>query len=154
MSSDDISALRRELFYRVLAQVKDRDTAEDIVQTAFAKAFSSGGYAETGKFRNYVSKICRNVMIDHFRKKRTTTPLDYAKSVPVQADSPWDRETARRLNEAIERLPPDQRRIIRLHYLEDMKYGEISTLDGTCVNTLLARARHAREKLKKMLRSD
>jgi RNA polymerase sigma-70 factor (ECF subfamily) len=67
-----------ELVTFVVAKVKDRATAEDIVQDVFIKVHTkSGQLKEADKISAWVYQITRNAVADHFRKNaRSIEPIN------------------------------------------------------------------------------
>ncbi len=58
------------LYNYTLARVADTGTAEDIVQDTFLSAWKSReGYNGDASEKNWLFAICKNKIIDHFRKK-------------------------------------------------------------------------------------
>ncbi|HEY3405000.1 MAG TPA: sigma-70 family RNA polymerase sigma factor [Ohtaekwangia sp.] len=62
-------SLYGELVSFVHTKVKDKPTAEDIVQDVFIKVHTRGSQLkETEKIANWIYQITRNAVADHFRK--------------------------------------------------------------------------------------
>src|ERR671913_283373 len=64
---------KSKIYTAIYLIVKDRYTAEDLLQETFVKAINtirSGRYNEEGKFLPWVSRIAHNLAIDHFRKEK------------------------------------------------------------------------------------
>jgi len=61
------------LFHFALARVKDRDTAEDLVQETFLAAVKSkAGFKGRSSVKTWLFGILKHKVIDHYRKKRST----------------------------------------------------------------------------------
>src|SRR4029078_2344822 len=64
---------KSRIYTAIYLIVKDRYTAEDLLQETFIKVINtirSGRYNEEGKFLPWVSRIAHNLSIDHFRKSK------------------------------------------------------------------------------------
>src|SRR5688572_33473046 len=64
---------KSKIFTAIYLIVKDRYTAEDLLQETFVKAINTikgGRYNEEGKFLPWISRIAHNMAIDHFRKEK------------------------------------------------------------------------------------
>src|SRR5574339_550177 len=64
---------KSKLYTAIYLIVKDRYTAEDLLQETFVKAIKTirgGRYNEEGKFLPWISRIAHNLAIDHFRKDK------------------------------------------------------------------------------------
>jgi RNA polymerase sigma factor (sigma-70 family) len=147
--------------------VKDRYTAEDLLQETFIKAINTiknGRYNEEGKFLPWISRIAHNLAIDHFRKEkrypevvledgsRVFDSIQFAQesyeSVQVMKD------TRTKLRDFIKELPTEQKQVLIMrHYLE-MSFQEIATRTGVSINTALGRMRYALINLRKKMISN
>src|SRR6188474_264485 len=64
---------KSRIYTAIYLIVKDRYTAEDLLQETFIKAINtirSGRYNEEGKFLPWISRIAHNLAIDNFRKNK------------------------------------------------------------------------------------
>src|SRR3989344_4154392 len=132
--------LYREYFapiYRfVLFKTKHKETAEDITQTAFARALGAmSNYRDKGvPFLSWLYTIARNLCLDHFKKKSDVVPADpdiwWAE---VEGNLPADKfsqvkETSEALWRAMEALSDEQREVVVLRFIEEKSYVEIAEL--------------------------
>lgn len=102
-----------------LSQLRDPQSAEDAASQTFLKALRAlSTYQETGRFRPWLFTIAHNVLLDTHRSRRSDEPLDAASGVHDPATSPEERALAALdadwLDNAIARLPPDDRQVIEL----------------------------------------
>lgn len=106
------------------------ERAEDAAQQVFAQALDAlSHYREAGKFRSWLYAIAYRVIQDHRGAERALHPLDGAADLPSAERSP-EEEALRALEhhalqEAIARLPRDQRRVIELR-IAGLKGREIA----------------------------
>jgi RNA polymerase sigma-70 factor (ECF subfamily) len=77
-----------------------------------------------------------------------TEAVDIADPRPQGADAGLRRD----LDQALAKLPPDQRAVFVLRVNEEMSYSEISHVLGIPVGTVMSRLNRAREKLRELLR--
>ena len=64
---------KSRIYTAIYLIVKDRYTAEDLLQETFIKAINTirgGRYNEEGKFLPWISRIAHNLAIDNFRKNK------------------------------------------------------------------------------------
>ena len=155
------------IFHIVLKIVRDQETANDLVQETFMKAFSAlASYRSEYRFSTWLYKIAANSSIDFLRKKRIKA-LSLDKEIDtgdgkVEIEIPDytyhpERDLVRKqqrftINEAIDSLPDKYREVIVHRHQEDKSYEEIADLLGIPVGTVKARIFRARELLKKKLR--
>jgi len=137
--------------------------AEDAVQEAFMKAFRALDDLRDGsRFPAWVAQITRNSCLDILRSRSDKMSLaDFASSVqfrPRQGRIPFTPATlvgkgeeADLLRAAVGRLPEEQRIVIMLRYVEDLRYEQIGAYLGVPASTVRTRAKRAREALRGLL---
>ncbi|REH54875.1 RNA polymerase sigma (SigZ) subunit [Tenacibaculum gallaicum] len=65
--------LHQELYRFILSRVKNEEDSKDILQEVFIKALTKiDTLKDTSKLTSWVYQICRNVVLDYFRKKQTS----------------------------------------------------------------------------------
>ncbi|HOP07762.1 MAG TPA: sigma-70 family RNA polymerase sigma factor [candidate division Zixibacteria bacterium] len=158
---------RPAVFQIILKIVREKETANDLVQETFMKAFASlATYRSEYRFSTWLYRIAANASIDHLRKRRIhALSLDQpveTKDGQVEYEVPDysfhpERELVRKeqrisIEEAIESLPDKYREVIIYRHKDDKSYEEIADLLGIPVGTVKARIFRARELLKKKLR--
>jgi RNA polymerase sigma-70 factor (ECF subfamily) len=159
----------RSAVYQIVYKiVRERETANDLVQETFMKAFASlATYRSEYRFSTWLYKIAANSSIDHLRKKRIQAlSLDRkveTKDGHVEIDVPDysyhpGRELERKeqrlsIEEAIRALPDKYREVIVYRHKDDKSYEEIADLLNIPVGTVKARIFRARELLKKKLKN-
>ncbi|MDR0869311.1 MAG: RNA polymerase sigma factor [Planctomycetaceae bacterium] len=116
------------------------DTALDITQEVFVRlqTVQQGGTSLRSE-KAFVYQIARNLVIDHFRKKKMSDlpdgiPADATRfSPPLLAEQ---KETAQMIQDKMNALPPRQREVLRLKFQEGLKYAEIAEVIGEPVTTV------------------
>jgi RNA polymerase sigma-70 factor (ECF subfamily) len=138
------------------AAVSDLD---DVVQETLVLAYETIGRFEwrnEASFFGWLSRISRNVAIDHAKDVRRRRYLQLPETLPGSGASPSrlmrQDERLEQLERAIASLPPDYRAVLRHSQLERLKLEEIARRMGRSVYSvkhLLARALHTlRESLR------
>lgn len=158
---------RVSVFHIISKIVRNTDTANDLVQETFMKAFNSlASYRSEYKFSTWLYKIAANCSIDFLRKKRIKAlsldrELDTGDGkVEIEvADQSYNPENdlVRKqqrfsIAEAIEELPEKYKIVIIYRHKDDKSYEEIAELMDIPVGTVKARIFRARELLKKKLK--
>ena len=121
-----------KIYRYVFYQVRDRMTAEDLVQEIFLKVWKAlGGYRrERSSFSTWIYRIAHNHVIDYFRTRRQHQTLE--EDIPALAAGPEqeaeERLIQQELSEAISCLPPQQRQIIILKFIEGLDNWEIAQI--------------------------
>ena len=147
--------------------VKDRYTAEDILQEVFIKVIKtiqSGSYKEEGKFLPWVLRIAHNLSIDHFRReKRYPTiimedgsnvfnTLEFSET--SVEDKHIKQDTCNLLKRYIKELPDAQREVLIMRHYMKMSFQEIAEVTNVSINTALGRMRYALINLRKKFKQN
>lgn len=156
-----------QIYNLMFKMVHSVDEAEDLVQEAFMKAFSSlMNFNYEYAFSTWLFKIASNNCIDHLRKKKLQTfsidaPVTYKDDeyhfeIPDLTYYP-DKDLIRRersdlIRTAIDDLPERYREVIMLRHTEELSYEEISDQLGVPIGTVKARLFRAREMLNQFLK--
>ena len=139
-----------ERFYRVAFHLLESDQdAEDAVQELYLKLWAAR--SSLGGIRNpfaYGVSILKNICIDRIRRQsaRKAEPLE--KAPPLETVPGQDRlemkDTLRYLLGEMEKLPPNQRDVLKMRAVDGLEYEEISQRTGLSqvhVRVLVAKAR-------------
>ncbi len=145
--------------------VKDRYTAEDLLQETFIKAINtirSGRYNEEGKFLPWISRIAHNLAIDHFRKNKRHPEITLEDGSRVFdslrfSESSFEdlqvwQDTKDRLRTLIKELPAEQRQVLIMRHYFQHSFQEIAERTGVSINTALGRMRYALINLRKKMK--
>ncbi|HET6881797.1 MAG TPA: RNA polymerase sigma factor [Pirellulales bacterium] len=126
--------------YRLLVRLcRDADLAEDLTQETFAAAWGNvATYAGASSLATWLHRIAYRKFLDWRRARRSLAiadrDLDEVASSgagPVEA-AVLDEESCL-LRRAIDRLPPAERDVLVLHYLQGLSYREMAcVLDEPC----------------------
>jgi len=148
-----------------IADEADRD-AEDIVQDVLTGMFERQEVGEPiADLSAYVYRALRNRVVDGYRRKRRSVPLDGDTEDPdagslmeVLSDLRYEaaaeqekKELRERVYEAIDGLGEDQRAVVIATELEGRTFRELSEEWGVPIGTLLARKHRAARKLRAAL---
>jgi RNA polymerase sigma-70 factor (ECF subfamily) len=155
---------KSKVYTAIYLIVKDRYTAEDLLQETFIKAINTirgGRYNEEGKFLPWISRIAHNLAIDHFRKEkrypevvledgsRLFNSMDFIEE--SMEDKQVLRETRTKLRDYIRELPIEQKQVLIMRHYFDMSFQEIASRTGVSINTALGRMRYALINLRKKM---
>lgn len=137
--------------------LRDEAEAEDVAQEAMLRLWRTGGGLEVGAggIGPWLRRVAANLSIDRLRAGRRTQVTDEIPERPVpagQLSALAARDTARRVDEALGRLPERQRLALTLFHFEGLSQIEVGRMLGVsdeAVESLLARARRTlRDELK------
>jgi RNA polymerase sigma factor (sigma-70 family) len=136
--------------------LRDSALAEDMLQATFLSFVRARGRYQAGtNVRAWIYAIATNAARDALRRRRarperltdTGAPPERA----VEAPAPRDPAAARAIEEALTRLPPDQREAVVLHKVQELSFEEIATALGISVGAAKVRAHRGYERLRQLL---
>jgi len=142
-----IPALRR--YARAL--MRDRASADDLVQDCLERAVSRWYQRRDGDVRAWLFTILHNLAVNQFRKKASRGP-----HVPIDETSEDSfGEAAAQEQKLIyqdvlaklAKLPEDQRAVLLLVAVEDLSYAEAAKVLDIPLGTVMSRLSGARERL-------
>ncbi len=152
---------QRKVLRMVVGMVGDLDSAMDIVQDSFVRAYQAlDRFDETQPFYPWISKIAGNLAINHIRKRSRETSLDLEITEQASANpDPLEKlqleETDRSFMKAVSELPLQYRAVFILRNFEELSYEEIAERLEISVGTVDSRLYRARrilvDKLKELL---
>jgi RNA polymerase sigma-70 factor (ECF subfamily) len=154
-----VAALPRLRRYaRVLTGEGNR--ADDLVQDTLARAWEKRALWRPGSdLRAWLFTIMHNVHVNQFairRRELAEASLDAEDGpaagweIPVRATQS-DRLELNEVLIHIRRLPTEQREVLLLAAVEELRYEEIARLQGIPIGTVMSRLNRARERLRRML---
>lgn len=157
-------ALRREiersrdlLARMAYAWTHDRDLADDLAQSALEKALRNAGQLrDAARVKAWLLQILANCLRDHVRARREHVDLDsVADFVASDGATPEEAQAsaqlARRVREAVARLPLGQRQVVTLVDLEESSYAEAGEILEIPIGTVMSRLCRARRALREEL---
>jgi len=150
-----IPRLRR--YARVLTG--DPSRADDLVQDALGRAWEKRALWKAGSdLRAWLFTIMHNVHVNQLalaRREAGNLSLDAegefgaALQVPVHGNQ-LDRVELLEVVALMGRLPAEQREVLLLAAVEELRYEEIATVLGIPVGTVMSRLSRARDRLRRM----
>ena len=165
MRQDDVEAYRtlverhmNRAFGVAMRVLKNSSDAEDVTQDAFVKAWTNRHKWEPGraKFSTWLYRVVVNRCIDLRRAPRQ----EWLDDVPEPADEAEDsvtsihrRQVYGRLEDALGRLPTQQRVAVVLSYYEELSNAEISEVMNTSVSAVESLLKRGRKGLRELLKN-
>ncbi|MBT3192733.1 MAG: sigma-70 family RNA polymerase sigma factor [Verrucomicrobia bacterium] len=159
-----VQRYRRPLFGYILNMIGNTGDADEIFQNAWMKVIRKIGLYRHGNFFGWLVRITHNVVIDSIRKRKPTVSLDAESEeggslgdvLPDDGPSPHDNSQNRDLGEMVKKavatLPDEQKEVFLLRTKAELPFKEIAKIQGTSINTALARMQYALAKLRVPLR--
>jgi RNA polymerase sigma-70 factor (ECF subfamily) len=126
-----VDEIYRFIFYRV----DDRQTAEDLTSQLFLKAWDGRGrYQFRGSpFKAWLIQIARNLVIDYYRTRKQTAPLEPTTLIKPDPASNVAKEVERKLEgewlrARLLELTEDQREVLTLKFIHGYSTKEIASM--------------------------
>ena len=154
------------VYRTAVALCGDREKAQDLVQTAFLKAFKRFESFESGtNCKAWLMRILRNTWIDHLRHKKfaeRVLPVEEElvsneshseETVWSNAQDLLENFSDEQVIKALSELPGDQRLTLYLVDVEQLSQKEIAKIMDVAIGTVKSRASRARTILKSKLLS-
>ena len=146
------------LYVYVFELVREEQTSLDIVQETFINADRHlGSLRDDEKFGSWLFGIAHQKCIQRWRKQHRQAALleQFAAEPPDSEDSP-DELLIRAEQEAefvklLNQLPPPQRSVLLLHFIEEFSLEEIAAITGAQLGTVKSRLHYAKRALRKLI---
>lgn len=146
----------------VMAMIGDLETAKDIVQESFIRAYQNlDRFMVERPFYPWLSKIATNLTLNHIKRGGREVSMDDETTAPAVShqDNPLDKlqanESDKRFMAAVNKLPEQYRVVFVLRNFEDLGYSEIAERLEISIGTVDSRIYRARrilmEELKDLL---
>ena len=161
-----VNKYQQKIYNLIYQQVRDRETAEDLSQEDFLKAWRALPHLKDQSiFYTWIYKIAVNCCIDYIRKRKRQfvyaceeLPEDPDNALPMLQTqlSPCEiletEELGEIIRRAVHKLPSGQRSAFRLRYFHEIPVKEIASRMNRSEGTIKTHLHHARRNLQNMLR--
>ena len=145
---------REELVHRALIEfesaligyaasiVKDEGRAKDVVQDTFIKLYEQDPEKVKESLKAWLFTVCRNRCFDILRKEKRMVNVEDDQLTVIRDAGDDPSRAAERADEHsnvikfLDRLPENQREVIRLKFEGDMSYKEISQVTQLSVSNV------------------
>jgi RNA polymerase sigma-70 factor (ECF subfamily) len=134
-------------------RVESRATAEDILQTAFARGLERGAGVQDEKVVAWFYRILRNAVIDHYRDRSTSAraidALGREFTELQEPDAALRQEICQCVSGLFATLKPEYRDALRVVDLEDGKLSDLAQQSGITEENAAVRVHRARKALRR-----
>jgi RNA polymerase sigma-70 factor (ECF subfamily) len=139
----------------LLKAVKDSDTAKDILQDVFIKAYEKLGTFNPGhKFFSWIYRIAVNESINHLRHESRFDSFSDEENHDAgnnPSEIIEEKELAKQIDNALSMLNPDFKILVILKHYQGFSYKEMSEITGLAEKKVKSRLYMARQILKEIL---
>ncbi len=153
-----VEKYQKPVYFTAMRILSDHEEAADIAQQTFVNAFRSlSTFRRESSFKTWAYQIAINLCRNRI-KERTRLPdmlditeIEVIDSERLPLDSLDERERAKQIQQAVQRLPDQQRMTLVLRVYEGYSYEQIADLLGCAQETARANYHHGVRSLRKML---
>jgi len=147
-------------FHYLTRLVADRGLAEDLAQECWLRVWRARhSYRPEAAFRTWLFTVARRLVLDHAKSPRLPVePLMEGRmqsltSVSGPCESVIAGALERAIDDALARLPPEQREAVVLRDMEGMRYADIARIVGCPLGTVKSRINAGRAHLQAVARA-
>lgn len=131
----------------VVRVVGNADAADELVQDTWLQLLQGiGRLREPARLRAFLFGIAHRRVMDHLRARYAAPPGTEAELEALAADGPEPDAglEAREVERGLARLPPPEREVLSLFYLDELSLAEVSQVLAIPVGTVKSRLHRAR----------
>ena len=150
------AAVKGAVYSMALSFLNRAEEAQDVTQDVFVKLWEAApGYRPQGHPMAWILTITRNEARMKLRERGRVVELAEGEWEAIPADAPSvTSEDRQLLQQAMERLGPEERRIVLLHAVTGLKHREIAQVLGLPLSTVLSKYHRALKKLNTFMKGD
>jgi RNA polymerase sigma-70 factor (ECF subfamily) len=150
--ADLLEAYGRELQAVAYLILRDRGEAEDVVIETLLTAFERGGEIRDERaLRAWLLRVATNEALGRLRKTTRLIGLDLVPEMVGGGDLASETSNRVTLLDAVDRLPPQMRAALVLHYYADLPIEQVATALGKSPNTIKAQIQTALDRMRSHL---
>ncbi len=156
---------QQKIYNLIYLRVHDRETAKDLCQDVFLKAFKGlSNFKGECTFYSWIYRIAENCTIDFLRKQKhrmvlsleelsanTEDRLQMTDMYPSSCQILENKELGYIIRKAVNRLPSHQQCVFNLRYREQLSIKEIALRLSRTEGTIKRHLYNAHQKLRSML---
>lgn len=141
------------MFAVARSMLPTRELAAECVQQAFVKAWRAArSFDPDRELRPWLATITRRTAVDIYRREARTRSDPHAEVddivVPIAFERTWE---AFEVRAALDRLPDDEREVVRLQHFEAFTHSEIADKLNVPIGTVKSRSFRAHRRLAGLL---
>ena len=155
---------KEKVYNSILGKSRSEDVATEVTQLAFIKAWNKiNQFKGNSSFYTWVYRIAHNLFIDGYRKKirKSEVALDAAtweqagEEDKITGQTGYTslntKQTLDQINQAIDSLSENHKKVLILYEIENLNYREIAKKLNCSIGTVMSRLFYARKKCRKQL---
>ncbi|MDE0468281.1 MAG: sigma-70 family RNA polymerase sigma factor [Candidatus Poribacteria bacterium] len=156
-----VTTYQSRLYTHILGRIKDTETAKDLTQETWIKAFHAiNTFRADASFYSWLYRIAENVCIDYYRKQKVAHTIEPIHDIdecritdthPCPSQDIARQELRQQLQKAVKHLTPTRKRVFLLYYIHEMPIKTIATRMKRSEGTIKTHLRNARLQLRERL---
>lgn len=131
--------------------IKDHDATQDVMQDVYLKMLNAiDTYQKKTNFYNWLLMIAKNQAIDYYRREKKIVHMDetdFQEQFQTNEDNP---EQVDQFNSLLSVLNDDERQIVLLKIVDNMKHKDIAKILDMPLGTILWMYQEALKKMKEV----
>ena len=141
------------MYRMAFSMVENVDDAKDAVHLVFAQIWRNKPRVADGSIRGYLLAATRNQCLHTLRSRQLQRKMEEELQQGINASESEEREELlQQLQQVIDNnLTEQDRRVLRLHYDEEMTYEETATVLGISASAVNKHITRSLEKIRKTL---
>lgn len=144
--------LKNKLYRMAYLWVKDRDVAQDLLQTVFEKSWRYQEQLQNMENpTGWLVRSLKNESLQHFRKAQRIEPLGNLEPEAIETGEEGRSEEVKQVFAFLESLPEKQREIFQLREVEGLTYEEIAEYLEISMEQVKVNLHRARKTLRNYL---
>ena len=144
------------VFSTAIAITKDYNLAQEVMQLALIKAYQNLHHWRSGtSLAPYLQMITHNQALDTLKNRQKERHSDINNVTVADEDTTIEHHRLLdKMDNAIAKLPDDERMIIEMHYYQKLKTKEIASITHISETNVLVKLHRIRAKLKKLIENE
>lgn len=144
------------VFSTAIAITKDYNLAQEVMQLALIKAYQNLHHWRSGtSLAPYLQMITHNQALDTLKGRQKERHSDINNVSVADEDTTIEHHILLdKMDNAIAKLPDDERKIIEMHYYQKLKTKEIASITRISESNVLVKLHRIRAKLKKLIENE
>ncbi len=151
-----VNQYQQKLYWHIRRILLDHEDTNDVIQNVFIKVWKNlETFRQDSLLYTWLYRIATNEALTFLKLKKrralvSFSDVEYEMAASLCNDPLFTGDKIQlKLQQAIIKLPPQQRLVFNMKYFEAMKYEEISEILGVTVGALKATYHHAVKKISK-----
>ena len=129
-----LEPLYRYAYFRLSNEKEAEDLTAQVFLKAWEQITSGSGRPHIRNFRAWIYRIAHNLIVDRYRSRRDTVPVEETRQVSIPGDSlentVQQNEEAQSLRQAINQLAPTYQQVIVCRFINQMSHSETAEVMG------------------------